>query len=78
MYHDHKLGQLRPDQRAHADIDLRFATLMTDLALPQRAAHDALNDAVMAGLAFVKLRRLGMEPLRPPDRNGSVAALRLF
>jgi DNA polymerase-3 subunit epsilon len=78
MYYDHKLRQLRPDQRAHADIDLRFATLMTDLDLPQRAAHDALNDAVMAGLAFVKLRRLAMEPQRAPERNGAAATLRMF
>jgi len=31
---------------------------MNDLALPLRDAHDALSDAVMAGLAFLKLRRL--------------------
>ena len=67
LYYDHKLRQLRPEERAHADIDLRFATLMNDLGLPLRPAHDALNDAVMAGLAFVKLRRLGMErPSRVP------------
>lgn len=40
------------------DIDLRFATMMNDLGLPFRDAHDAINDAVMAGLAFVKPRRL--------------------
>ena len=43
---------------AAARIDLRFATMMNDLGLPLRDAHDALNDAVMAGLAFVKLRAL--------------------
>ena len=37
-------------------IDLRFATIMHDLELPQREAHHALNDAVMVALAFVKLR----------------------
>ena len=31
---------------------------MKDLDLPQREAHDALNDAVMAALAFIKLRHL--------------------
>ena len=41
------------------NIDLRFATLMQDLDLPQREAHDAVNDAVMAALAFIKLRELG-------------------
>ena len=43
---------------AAACIDLRFATMMKELELPLRDAHDALNDAVMAGLAFVKLRAL--------------------
>jgi DNA polymerase-3 subunit epsilon len=39
-------------------IDLRFATMMNELGLPLREAHDALNDAVMAALAFIKLRTL--------------------
>jgi len=30
---------------------------MRNLKLPTREAHDALNDAVMAGLAFLNLRR---------------------
>ena len=59
LYYDYKLKQLPPyQQQANPDIDLRFATLMRDLDLPQRDAHDALNDAVMAGLAFIKLRQL--------------------
>lgn len=59
LYYDYKLKQLPPyQQQANPDIDLRFATLMADLDLPQRDAHDALNDAVMAGLAFIKLRQL--------------------
>jgi len=36
--------------------------MMTDLGLPLRKAHDALDDAVMAGLAFVKLRYLAAKP----------------
>ncbi len=59
LYYDHKFRQLPPyQQQANPDIDLRFATLMRDLDLPVRDAHDALNDAVMAGLAFIKLRQL--------------------
>lgn len=59
LYHDHKFRQLPPShQQGNVEIDLRFATLMQDLNLPQREAHDALNDAVMAALAFVKLRAL--------------------
>ena len=59
LYYDYKFSQLSAyQQQANATIDLRFATLMNDLGLPLRDAHDALNDAVMAGLAFIKLRHL--------------------
>lgn len=58
MYYDYKYRQLPRHQRDNPYIDLRFTTLMQDLDLPQRNAHDALNDAVMAALAFVKLRQL--------------------
>jgi DNA polymerase III subunit epsilon len=64
MYYDFKNRQRPAHQRGEA-IDLRFATMMSDLALPLREAHDALNDAVMAGLAFVKLRRLALAPQSP-------------
>lgn len=57
MYYEYKLRQLPPYQHGAA-IDLRFATMMRELGLPERHAHDALNDAVMAALAFVKLRHL--------------------
>ena len=57
MFYDYKRRQLPPYRQAEA-IDLRFATILEELELPTRAAHDALNDAVMAGLAFVKLRQL--------------------
>jgi DNA polymerase-3 subunit epsilon len=59
MYYDYKFRQLPRHLRDNPQIDLRFATLMRDLDLPLRDAHDALNDAVMAALAFVKLRQLG-------------------
>lgn len=59
LYYDYKFRQLPPyQQHDNAGIDLRFATMMRDLDLPLRDAHDALNDAVMAGLAFIKLRSL--------------------
>ena len=61
MYYDFKLRQMPAHARGET-IDLRFATIMNDLALPLREAHDALNDAVMAGLAFIKLRCLSAEP----------------
>ena len=66
LYYDHKFRQLPPyQQHDQADIDLRFATIMSELGLPTREAHDALNDAVMAALAFIKLRRLRGEAGKP-------------
>ena len=59
LYYDYKFRQLPAYQRqSNPTIDLSFATMMNDLGMPVRDAHDALNDAVMAGLAFVKLRQL--------------------
>ena len=58
------LSQVRqiPAHTRGETIDLGFATIMNDLALPMREAHDAVNDAVMAGLAFAKLRSTSTEP----------------
>ena len=57
MFYEYKFRQFHGhEQDRH--IDLRFDTVMTELDLPRRDAHDALNDAVMAALAFIKLRQL--------------------
>ena len=53
LYYDHKYKQ-----NPNAHIDLRLATLMADLGLPERKAHNPVNDATMAALAFIKLRSL--------------------
>lgn len=59
LYYDYKFKQLAPShQQGNVDIDLRFAPLMADLQLPVLEVHDAMNEAVMAALAFVKLRHL--------------------
>ncbi len=57
MFYDWQRRKLPPYYEA-AQIDLRFATMMKALDLPMDDVHDALSDAVMAGLAFVKLRHL--------------------
>src|SRR5262245_58141661 len=57
MYYDYR-NRLLPAHERGRMIDLRFATMMSNLGLPLREAHDALNDAVMAALAFIKLRTL--------------------
>ena len=59
LYYDHKFKQLPTHEQGATHIDLRFATLMNDLGLPLRSAHDATNDAVMAALAFIKLNQSG-------------------
>ena len=58
LYYDHKFRQLPHHARGSSTIDLRFDSLMRDLELPLWPAHDALNDAIMAALAFLKLRQL--------------------
>ena len=58
MYFDYKFRQLPPHKQQNPEIDLHFAAIMADLGLPVRKAHDAVNDAVMAALAFIKLRQL--------------------
>ncbi|NML86923.1 3'-5' exonuclease [Polaromonas sp.] len=58
LYYDYKYQQLPHLTRDSGSIDLRFASLMRDLELPLWTAHDALNDAIMAALAFLKLRQL--------------------
>ena len=58
LYYDYKFRQLPLYAKSASVIDLRFDTIMYDLGLPLWPAHDALNDAVMAALAFLKLRTL--------------------
>ncbi|WP_256441065.1 3'-5' exonuclease [Ideonella alba] len=61
LYYDWKQRTLPPYQHG-ASIDLRLATMMADLDLPTRHAHDAVNDAIMAALAFLKLKALLQAP----------------
>ncbi|WP_028313099.1 3'-5' exonuclease [Derxia gummosa] len=58
MFYEYRHRQLAPYQQEGTHIDLRFATLMNELDLPMWPAHNAVNDAIMAGLAFIKLREL--------------------
>lgn len=58
LYYDYKLHQMPHHARDSRAIDLRFDNILKDLNLPVWPAHDALNDAIMAALAFLKLRQL--------------------
>lgn len=59
MFYEWKFNQLPPyQQQGNVTVDLSFSSLLRDLELPEWPAHGALDDAVMAGLAFLKLKRL--------------------
>jgi len=53
LYHDKKI-KLIPD----GVIDLRFDVMMNDLGLPIFGKHDALNDAVMTAMMYIKLQNI--------------------
>jgi DNA polymerase-3 subunit epsilon len=59
LFHGWKFRQLPPyQQQGNVTVDLRFATLVRELGLPARDDPDVLDRAVLAGLAWLKLRRL--------------------
>ena len=39
-------------------IDLKFDTIMKELDIPKLGKHDALNDAIMTSMIFLKLKNL--------------------
>ena len=43
---------------AYEFVDLKFDTIMEALSLPMLGKHDALNDALMAALIYLKLRTI--------------------
>jgi DNA polymerase-3 subunit epsilon len=59
LYYDKKIAAI-----PQANIDLRFDTILEDLGLPKLKAHDALNDAVMTAMMYVKLQNMGKNSLK--------------
>jgi DNA polymerase-3 subunit epsilon len=53
IYYDKKIAAI-----PQGNIDLRFDTILEDLALPKLQAHDALNDAVMTAMMYLKLTQM--------------------
>jgi len=53
LYYDKKLKMI-----PQGNIDLRFDTILKDLSLPRLKAHDALNDAVMTAMMYLKLKNI--------------------
>jgi len=53
LYHDKKIKFI-----PEGVIDLRFDVMMNDLGLPIFGKHDALNDAVMTAMMYIKLQNI--------------------
>ncbi|WP_024955412.1 3'-5' exonuclease [Sulfurospirillum arcachonense] len=53
IYHDKKIKFI-----PNGIIDLRFDTIMNDLGLPIFGKHDAINDAIMTAMMFIKLKNI--------------------
>lgn len=45
-------------QSSHEFVDLKFDTIMEKLDLPKLGQHDALNDAVMSAMMYLKLQKM--------------------
>jgi DNA polymerase-3 subunit epsilon len=52
MYYDAKRRRLP----LGSDIDLRFSSIRQDLGLPERAEHDAFNDALLTAMMYLRLK----------------------
>ncbi len=51
IYYDWKIERI-----PQSNIDLRFDSIMKDLKIPIFPKHDALNDAIMTSIIFLKLK----------------------
>jgi DNA polymerase III subunit epsilon len=52
MYYDKKIKSI-----PQGNIDLRFDTITKNLDLPPLKAHDAINDAIMTAIIYLKLQQ---------------------
>ncbi len=48
----------RPKNSEYQFIDLKFDTIMKTLDIPVLGKHDALNDAIMTAMIFLKVKKL--------------------
>lgn len=53
LYHDKKIKRI-----PEGVIDLRFDVIMKELGLPSFGKHDALNDAIMTAMMYIKLQNI--------------------
>ena len=67
LYYDRKYGDAPPG----TTLDLRFASILRDLGIPPLEQHDALNDAVMAAMAYLELRDMKARGVRIRRERGA-------
>ena len=48
----------KPKNSEYQFVDLKFDTIMKDLDIPLLGKHDALNDAIMTAMIFLKVKEL--------------------
>jgi DNA polymerase-3 subunit epsilon len=51
LYFDKKIALI-----PQGNIDLRFDTILKDLNIPKMGQHNALNDAIMTAMVYIKLK----------------------
>ncbi|NLO18225.1 MAG: 3'-5' exonuclease [Arcobacter butzleri] len=51
LYYDYKIEFI-----PQGNIDLRFDTILKELKVPRLGKHDAINDAIMTAMMFIKLQ----------------------
>ncbi|MFA6189700.1 MAG: 3'-5' exonuclease [Sulfuricurvum sp.] len=52
LYFDKKIALI-----PQGNIDLRFDTILSDLNIPRMGQHNALNDAIMTAMVYLKLKQ---------------------
>lgn len=52
---------LKKTKENYGFIDLKFDTIMKNLDIPMLGKHDALNDAIMTSMTFLKLKELSKQ-----------------
>lgn len=53
IYFDKKIALI-----PQGNIDLRFDTILNDLNIPRMGQHNALNDAIMTAMVYIKLQHI--------------------
>lgn len=53
LYFDKKIALI-----PQGNIDLRFDTILRDLNIPRMGQHNALNDAIMTAMVYIKLQHV--------------------